>query len=195
VRSAWPPGQPVTNSIGTQGPRLESHQTNVHLTAMNPSAPLLLIDVDGVISLFGFDQTEPPEGRFTFVDGLPHYLSATAAEHLDRLHPTFECVWCTGWEDRADEHLPHLLGVPRGWHHLTFPQEPLPAAHWKLSAIDAYAGPDRPVAWIDDAHDDTCHAWADQREGPTLLVATDPAIGITDEHVETLLSWGRAASG
>jgi hypothetical protein len=162
---------------------------------MNPSAPLLLIDVDGVISLFGFDQTEPPAGRFTFVDGLPHYLSGSAAGHLDRLHPTFECVWCTGWEDRADEHLPYLLGIPRGWHHLTFPQEPLPAAHWKLSAIEAYAGPDRPLAWIDDAHDDTCHAWADEREGATLLVATDPAVGITGEHVEKLLSWGRAASG
>ena len=36
---------------------------------MNPSAPLLLIDVDGVISLFGFGQTEPPEGRWTVVDG------------------------------------------------------------------------------------------------------------------------------
>ena len=51
------------------------------------------------------------------------------------------------------------------------------------------------MAWIDDAHDDDCHAWADERPGPTLLVATDPAVGITDEHVETLLSWGRAASG
>ena len=48
---------------------------------------------------------------------------------------------------------------------------------------------------IADAHVDTCHAWADEREGPTLLVATDPAVGITGEHVETLLSWGRAASG
>jgi hypothetical protein len=162
---------------------------------MKPAAPLLLIDVDGVISLFGFDQTEPPEGRFTFVDGLPHYLSERAADRLARLHPAFECVWCTGWEDRADEHLPHLLGIPRGWPHLTFPEEPLAAAHWKLSAIDAYAGRDRPLAWIDDAHDDTCHAWAARRSGPTLLVATDPAVGITDEHVETLLSWGRATSG
>jgi hypothetical protein len=162
---------------------------------MKPSAPLLLIDVDGVISLFGFDQTEPPEGRLTFVDGLPHYLSGRAADRLARLHPTFECVWCTGWEDRADEHLPHLLGIPRGWHHLTFPQEPLPDAHWKLSAIEDYTGPDRAVAWIDDAHDHFCHAWAEARPGPTLLIGTDPAVGITDEHVETLLNWGREASG
>ena len=51
------------------------------------------------------------------------------------------------------------------------------------------------MAWIDDAHDDDCHAWAARRPGPTLLIATDPAVGITDEHVETLLSWERAASG
>ena len=178
-----------------KAPALSPHQTNVHATAMKPSAPLLLIDVDGVISLFGFDQTEPPEGRFTFVDGLPHYLSATAAGHLDRLHPTFECVWCTGWEDRADEHLPYLLGVPRGWRHLTFPQEPLPDAHWKLSAIEAYAGPDRP--WPGSTTLTTTRATPGRAgaQGPTLLVATDPAVGITGEHVETLLSWGPATSG
>jgi hypothetical protein len=118
-----------------------------------------------------------------------------AASRSSTASPTFECVWCTGWEDRADEHLPHLLGIPRGWHHLTFPQEPLADAHWKLSAIEAYTGPDRAVAWIDDAHDDFCHAWAAARPGPTLLIGTDPAVGITDEHVETLLSWGPAASG
>jgi hypothetical protein len=162
---------------------------------MKPAAPLLLIDVDGVISLFGFDQTEPPEGRLAFVDGTPHYLSGAAGARLARLRATFECVWCTGWEDRADEHLPYLLDLPRGWAHLRFPREPEPTAHWKLSAIKAYTGPDRAVAWIDDDHDDTCHDWAETRPGPTLLVATDPAVGITDEHVEALLSWGRAASG
>ena len=162
---------------------------------MKPSAPLLLIDVDGVISLFGFGQTGPPAGSFTVVDGIPHYISARAGPRLARLHSTFECVWCTGWEDRADEHLPRLLGLPGGWGHLKFPQEPVPAAHWKLAAIEAYTGPDRAVSWIDDAHDDTCEHWAAQRPGQTLLVGTDPAVGITDEHVDTLLSWARAASG
>jgi hypothetical protein len=162
---------------------------------MKPSAPLLLIDVDGVISLFGFDETEPPAGRLTFVDGLPHWISGEAGTRLARLSRTFECVWCTGWEDRADEHLPYLLDLPHGWPHVSFPREPEVEAHWKLSGIDAYAGPERPVAWIDDAHDDTCHAWAATRPGPTLLVATNPAVGITDEHVDELLSWGRAASG
>ena len=40
--------------------------------------PILLIDIDGVISLFGFDPADPPAGRFQLVDGIAHYLSAAA---------------------------------------------------------------------------------------------------------------------
>ena len=162
---------------------------------MSPSAPLLMIDVDGVISLFGFDQTEPPEGRFVVVEGIPHLISAHAGPQLARLAEAFECVWCTGWEDRAEEHLPRLLGLPGGWAHLTFAAEPGAGLHWKLEAIEALAGPERPVAWIDDDHDASCERWAAERPGATLLVATDPRVGLTDEHVTTLLRWARAASG
>ena len=45
------------------------------------------------------------------------------------------------------------------------------------------------MAWIDDAHDDTCDEWADSRPGTTLLIATDPALGLTDVEAETLLEW------
>jgi len=154
--------------------------------------PLLLVDVDGVVSLFGFDPAAPPEGRFVTVDGHPHYLSAHAGEHLCRLAERFECVWCTGWEDRAEEHLPRLLGLPGGWGHLAFEEAPAPLAHWKLAAIDAYSGRDRPLAWVDDSHDQSCRRWAAERArrgGATLLVTTDPAVGITDEHVDSLLGW------
>jgi hypothetical protein len=69
------------------------------------------------------------------------------------------------------------------------------AAHWKLAAIDRYAGPDRPLAWIDDAHSESCSAWAEARPGPTLLIDTDPAIGITGAHVATLLEWAESVTG
>src|SRR5947209_14102593 len=36
--------------------------------------PLLLVDIDGVISLFGFDGSERPEGSFHAIDGIPHFL-------------------------------------------------------------------------------------------------------------------------
>jgi hypothetical protein len=162
---------------------------------MRTAAPLLLIDVDGVISLFGFDQTEPPDGRLAVVDGIPHLISAKAGQRLARLAEAYECVWCTGWEDRAEEHLPRLLGLPGGWAHLTFVAEPGAELHWKLGTIEAHAGAERPVAWIDDDHDSTCLSWAEERPGPTLLVPTDPAVGLTDVHVTTLLNWARANSG
>ncbi len=115
------------------------------------------------------------------IDGIPHSLSRAGAQVLNELAPHFECVWCTGWKDRADDHLPHLLGVPRGWPHITFPEG---GKHWKLAGIDAYAGPDRPLAWIDDDHDDACREWAAARRGPTLLVTTDPTDGLGPEHAQ-----------
>jgi hypothetical protein len=150
-----------------------------------PERPLLLVDVDGVISLFGPGEDCVP----ALVEGIPHLLSRRAAAVLLRLAPRFECVWCTGWEDRAEAHLPHLLGLPGGWEHLALSDRPADAAHWKLAAIDAFAGADRPLVWIDDAHDDRCHAWARARAGDTLLVTTDPAAGLTEAEAERVERW------
>jgi len=154
--------------------------------------PLLLVDVDGVISLFGFDPDRPPRGRWQMVDGIAHFLSATAGSHLRRLSESFELVWCTGWEEKADQYLPHALGLEQRWPHLSFDSTPVIAGHWKLDAIDRYAGEDRPLAWIDDAHEQRCRAWARSRPGPTLLISTDPATGLTDAQVERLLEWASA---
>lgn len=154
--------------------------------------PLLLIDVDGVISLFGFDPGRPPAGRFQMVDGIAHFLSATAGEHLRQLSGEFELSWCTGWDEKANEYLPLALGLPAELPLVIFDQLDRPAgAHWKLVGIDACVSPSRPVAWIDDAHDGRCHAWAAERPGPTLLVTTDPAAGLTEAEVSELLAWAR----
>jgi hypothetical protein len=113
-----------------------------------------------------------------------------------RLARTYQCVWCTGWEERAEEHLPHFLGLPGGWEHVSFdlPREQI-TVHWKLAAIDAFAGPDRPLAWVDDDHDDRCVAWARSRRGRTLLVTTEPSVGLTDDHVSELLVWAQTNGG
>lgn len=125
------------------------------------------------------------------VDGLPHFLADQAGAWLTRLACCFEPVWCTGWEERAGEHLPHLLGLAGGpYPHLTFEGfDGQPGRHWKLDAIDAYAGEHRPLAWIDDGHDERSRRWASQRGGPTLLVRTDPSIGLTDAQVQELERW------
>jgi hypothetical protein len=160
------------------------------------SRPLLMVDVDGVISLFagaaGPRDRSPEEGRWHSVDGMVHFLSVTAAAHLLALADDFELVWATGWEERADEHLPHLLGLPAGLPFLRFERVVGRAnAHWKLDAIDTYAE-GRPLAWIDDALGPACEAWAAARSAPTLLVKTDPELGLTAEHADLLTRWARS---
>jgi hypothetical protein len=156
--------------------------------------PLLLIDVDGVISLFGFDPARPPDGRFQIVDGIAHFLSTTAAGHLMELSRFYEPVWCTGWEEKADEYLPHALGLPGPWPYIELSGIAGDGCHWKLDAVERHAGRSRSLAWIDDGHDDRTGAWAAARPGPTLLVTTDPAVGLTAEHVAALLQWAASAN-
>jgi hypothetical protein len=146
-----------------------------------------------VISVFGFPHDGPPPGRMYSVEGIPHCLVHGCGERLRRLNETYELVWATGWEERANEHLPHLLGLGEEYPTVAFDHQPLwGAAHWKLSAIERFAA-DRPAAWIDDNFNEACRFWAAEREAPTLLVPTDPAIGITDEHVEQLEAWAATA--
>jgi hypothetical protein len=153
--------------------------------------PILFVDVDGVISLFGFapDVGELP-GPLHWIDGVAHCIPEDIGGRLVTLAERFELVWATGWEERANEYLPHLLRLP-------FPELPwlsfggravFGSAHWKVDAIDRYAG-DRPAAWIDDNLGEDCHAWAQSRGAPTLLIETSPPVGLTDEHVSELLDW------
>jgi hypothetical protein len=148
-----------------------------------------MVDIDGVISLFGFPAHERPAGAFRSIDGIVHFISADAGRHLLALAEDFDLVWCSGWEEKANEYLPHLLGLPGPLPFLSFARSPgRTRAHWKLEAIDAYAGA-RPLAWIDDAFNEACEQWADARHAPTLLVATEPADGLTDQSVHTLSRW------
>jgi hypothetical protein len=162
--------------------------------AQNGDKPLLLVDIDGVISLWGFDPDERPRGTWHVVEGIAHFLSGTAAEHLHDLAEWFELAWCSGWEERAGEHLPQLLGVP-DLPHLSFDRNPGKGhAHWKLAAIEGHVR-DRPVAWVDDALNEACKEWAAERNArglPTLLLTTNPAVGLTDDGVEELKRWAQA---
>ncbi len=173
-----------------QNPRRRPQRAGRRSAASDPARPLLLIDVDGVISLFGFEPAAPPSGRYQLVDGILHFISATAGGHLRSLAGAYDLVWCSGWEERANDILPRALDLSGPLPYLSFAGVvKVPAAHWKLDAIDAYAGAARPLAWIDDAHDAHCAAWAAARCGPTLLVGTEPRVGLEGAHIAQLLAW------
>jgi hypothetical protein len=159
-------------------------------------APVLAVDIDGVVSLFGFDQPVEPglgdlskaPGEFHLIDGMLHCIALETGPRLQRLAQSYELVWASGWEDRANDHLPGILGVPE-LPYLTFDgRAQFGTAHWKLEALEEYCGP-RALAWIDDSLDSSCHEWAEERPAPTLLVPTESAVGLLDAHVEALEAW------
>ena len=158
------------------------------------NTPVLFVDVDGVISLFGWNPSGSPPGTFHSVDGIIHCIGSEAASRLARLKDRYELVWATGWEEKANEYLVHILMLDADLPTLTFDGRAVfGTSHWKLEAIEEYAR-DRPAAWIDDSLDERAERWAARRaeKAPTLLVRTDSATGITDEHVELLLEWADA---
>jgi hypothetical protein len=153
--------------------------------------PALAVDVDGVISLFDFEQLPQGAGvRWELVDGVLHCISLAAGERLRRLADAYELVWATGWEERANDYLPRILGLPE-LPYLEFEGTArFGTAHWKLGPLKEYAG-ERALAWVDDSFDESCYEWAEAREAPTLLVPTEPNVGLEEAQTEALLSWAR----
>ncbi|MDQ8045816.1 MAG: hypothetical protein AAGC46_14775 [Solirubrobacteraceae bacterium] len=158
---------------------------------MPSDRPLLLIDVDGVLALFNLT-ADPPPGAWHMIEGFVYYLQTTGAQLLHAAGDRFDLAWCTGWEDRANDHLPRLLGTPGPLPVVHFERNPGRGnAHWKLDAIDAFCG-GRPTAWIDDALNDQCTDWAAARNAagiPTLLVETEPHRGMQQAHLDALIAF------
>jgi hypothetical protein len=153
------------------------------------SRPILAVDIDGVISLFGSEERpDPATTRLQLVDGVPHLISLTAGGRLRRLAERFELVWASGWEDKANFYLPNLLGLPE-LPHVSFDGAARSgAAHWKLGPLEGF-GKGRALAWIDDNFDQSCYEWAETRAEPTLLVLTEPQLGLEEAHVDALNAW------
>ena len=119
-------------------------------------------------------------------DGALHLLRGRRAPAAAAPH--YDLVWATGWEDRANEYLLHLLGLQRLPVIRFGGDAKFGSAHWKLDPIATYAA-GRKLAWIDDSLDDECRRWAAARAEPTLLVQTESARGLEDVHVEALIEW------
>jgi len=156
--------------------------------------PILAVDVDGVISVFGFD--EPPDrskARFELIDGRVHCIPNAMGDRLRRLSEHFDLVWASGWENQANEFLCDILGLPE-LPFLSFDgRARFGTADWKLMPLEEY-GRGRPLAWIDDSFDDTCDLWARQRDEPTLLIPTESRVGIEQVQVEALIAWAKGFS-
>ncbi|HEX7280003.1 MAG TPA: hypothetical protein VF255_10315 [Solirubrobacterales bacterium] len=153
--------------------------------------PVLAVDIDGVISLFGFEGEPQVEGaELELIEGALHCISMQAGGQLRQLAEHFEIVWATGWET-GGERVSQILGLPP-WPSLSFKGSArFGSADWKLEPLGRHAR-GRPLAWIDDSLDEACYAWARARQEPTLLVETEPQTGLQQVQVEALLGWARS---
>ncbi len=155
--------------------------------------PVLLVDVDGVLNPFGFDDT--PKGfnahHFFPEDDYPVYLSEMHGRWLAELNDHFEMVWATGWCEDANRLLAPFFALP-AWPTIPFPPIPFDPAE-KVPAIDLFVG-DRPCAWIEDNMTPEALDWAARRSAPTLTIDVEPSVGLTRKIVDQLLEWAESVS-
>ncbi|MEU1400127.1 hypothetical protein ABZ403_29210 [Micromonospora zamorensis] len=99
-----------------------------------------------------------------------------------------DIAWATSWNDEANQLLAPLLHITP-LPVVTMPCTPFHPSE-KIPLIAAYAQ-QRPTTWIDDLHSPEAHVWAARRTSPTLLINTDPAIGLTRDSIDRVITWAR----
>jgi hypothetical protein len=91
--------------------------------------------------------------------------------------------------ERANEHLPHLLGLPFG----ELPYSTSTVERCSALPTGRSTGSTTTPATVPQHGSTTrrrrLHGLGRGTPAPTLIVRTDPALGLTDEHVEELLRW------
>lgn len=149
--------------------------------------PLLLVDVDGVLNPWEAAECPPGFREYSFFPGERVLLSEGHGELLRELAASFELVWATAWEHRANRLICPVIELPE-LPVIEFPLAGTDFFFRKLPAVIESVG-DRPCAWIDDDHHPDHHEWARERGVPTLIVDIDPAVGLTADVAADLVKW------
>jgi hypothetical protein len=154
--------------------------------------PILGVDVDGVLN--ALSPGRPASGwldaevrleqaslRIRHNPGHGAQLLALAAEH------GAELLWCTSWQELANEHIGPLVGLPElPWVPMDPGRRSESLGSVKARSIAACAG-DRPFCWLDDERDArealACHPV------PHKVVWVEPLAGLQDHHLRRAGEW------
>jgi HAD domain in Swiss Army Knife RNA repair proteins len=151
---------------------------------------LLLLDIDGVLNPFAADEVPAGYAEVCLFPGEgPVLVNPVHGEWVRELASVFDVVWASGWGRDANAYLAPLLRLPP----LGFVPMPVPpfVPEAKTAVVADFVA-DRPVVWIDDEVTDLARSWAAARREATLLVAVDPAVGLTRGQVEHALRWSES---
>jgi hypothetical protein len=168
---------------------------------MSDAQPILALDVDGVLNALNAGEVPPGWERATVRGGLPIRYNPRHGEQLQKIAADTgaELVWCTIWEDLANEHIAPLTGLPwLPWvamdesmatviseRHIKFSQA-IPVGAVKARALAQYAA-GRPACWLEDEPE--APAEFSSYPAPHLVVQVDPLAGLQDEHLAMAASW------
>ena len=162
---------------------------------MEPSRPLVLVDVDGVLNPA---RSHAPgyRAQWVFPAGLAHrlLLNPSHGSMLTELAEVTgaELVWASYWRNRANTWVAPRVGLPslrfvpirRRWR--PYPGSSL--GSWKASNVAAWVG-QRPFVWFEDDAEAVARLAKQPGLGRHLMVKVDPVIGLTGSHVEQARAW------
>lgn len=178
---------------------------------MQPTTPLLLLDVDGPLNPFAARWRLRPRGYTTHRFKPANWLARHAPLPAEGVRPLrvwlkpghgsqltalpYDLVWATTWMHGANEHIGPVLGLPElpviEWRELFTPGPQ--GAHWKLPQIVEWAR-GRPFAWVDDGITDADKLYvSEHHDGPALLHWVDPGRGLRAKDFAALRSWATKA--
>jgi hypothetical protein len=162
---------------------------------MERLAPLVLVDVDGVLNA-----GQPGAGGYrrhwVFPGGIPYRLS------LNPLHGQMladlagaadaELAWASYWQGRANTWIAPRVGlppirhvpIPNRWRHRARSS----LGTWKAAAVAAWAGR-APFVWFEDEPDVPGYLARRPGVGRHLVVTVDPATGLTHRHLQQARTW------
>ncbi|GHJ31325.1 HAD domain-containing protein [Streptomyces hygroscopicus] len=172
------------------------------------SPPYLLLDIDGVLIPFpGADGSTPathvrydivPTGRSADNPVTIWLNPAHGRLLMDVIRAGLVTpVWCTSWRQDAAALIGPLLDLPT-WPYVDLPRPRITTSHpngylWKRDHVHTWLG-DAPAVWIDDDFTSLDHDWAAERTirgAATLLIQSDPRVGLQAEHLAEARAWAR----
>lgn len=152
----------------------------------------LYLDVDGVINaeyahkVWNIDTIQSDWAQAGLAGEYRIIWSQQMVDELFSLD--LDLIWTTTWRDLARQSIAPLIGYGHNAPYLTnsvFIDEYTPSIVWKLQEVLTHqkANPSKFV-WIDDEID--IEDFNAMKNLGGLVLATDPNIGITPEHIEKI---------